>query len=144
MLLHLIKHQLTNIDKIYLYLWDPLESLYKLLINSWEKIGIKTLQNSKASIHCSQTIDDVYENSEDHNSTNKNRVLIVFDDMITDMEATKQLHAIVTELFLIRERKLDISLAFISQSYFKMLNTIKLNATHYFIMKLPNKRELNK
>ena len=60
------------------------------------------------------------------------------------MEATKQLHAIVTELFLIRERKLNISLAFISQSYFKMLKTIKLNATHYFIMKLPNKRELNK
>ena len=61
--------------------------------------------------------------------------------MIADMESNKKLSPIVTELFL-RGRKLNISLVFISQSYFKVPKTIRLNATHYFIMKIPNKREL--
>ena len=68
-------------------------------------------------------------------------MLIVFDDMITDMESNKKLSPIVTELFL-RQRKLNISLVFLLQSYFKVPKTIRLNATHYFIMKTPNKREL--
>ena len=66
-------------------------------------------------------------------------VLIVFDDMIADMESSEKLSPIVTELFL-RGRKLNISLIFIPQSYFKVPKTIRLNATHYFIMKIPNKR----
>ena len=57
------------------------------------------------------------------------------------MEANEKLSPIVTELFL-RERKLNILLVFISQSYFKVPKTVRLNATHYFIMKIPNKREL--
>ena len=57
------------------------------------------------------------------------------------MESSKKLSYIVTELFL-RERKLNISLLFIPQSYFKVPKTISVNATHYFIMKIPNKREL--
>ena len=57
------------------------------------------------------------------------------------MESNNNLSPIVTELFL-RGRKLNISLAFISQSYFKVPKTIRLNATHYFIMKIANKREL--
>ena len=58
------------------------------------------------------------------------------------MEAKKKFGPIVTELFL-RGRKLNISLVFISQSYFHIIQpkTIRLNATHYFIMKMPNKRE---
>ena len=48
---------------------------------------------------------------------------------------------IVTELF-IRERKLNISLVFITQSYFDVAKSIRLNSTHYFVMKIPNKREL--
>ena len=65
----------------------------------------------------------------------------MFDDMIADMESNKKLSLIVTELFL-RGRKLNISLVFISQSYFKVPKTIRLNATHYFIMKIPNKIDL--
>ena len=65
----------------------------------------------------------------------------MFDNMIADMESNKKLSPKVTELFL-RGRKLNISLVFISQSYFKVPKTIRLNATHYFIMKIPNKREL--
>ena len=61
-LLNLIKHQQPDIDKIYLYLKDPFESKYQLLINGWEKVGIKTLKNPKAFTDYSQTTDDVYEN----------------------------------------------------------------------------------
>ena len=76
-----------------------------------------------------------------YNPTKKRGVLIVFDDMIADMEANKNLSPIVTEFFL-RERKLHISRVFIWQSYFKLPKTISLNVTHYLIMKIPNKREL--
>ena len=65
----------------------------------------------------------------------------MFDDMIADMESNKKLSPIVTELFL-RGKKLNISLVFISQSYFKVPKHIRLNVMHYFIMKIPNKREL--
>ena len=68
-------------------------------------------------------------------------MLIVFDDMIADMECNRKLNPIVTELFL-RGRKLNISLVFISQSYFKVPKTIRLNATHYFIIKTANLIEL--
>ena len=67
-------------------------------------------------------------------------MLIVFDDKIADIESNEKLSPIVTELFL-RGRKLNISLVFISQSYFKVPKTIRINARHYFIMKIPNKRE---
>ena len=112
-----------------------------MLVNGREKIGIETLKNPKAFIDYSQTTDDVCENLEDHNQTKKRRVLMVFNEMIADMESNKKLSPIVVEL-LLRGRKLNISLVFISQSYFKVPNTIRLNATHYFIMKIPNEREL--
>ena len=93
-------------------------------------------------IHLNQsTNDDDYEKLEDYNPTKKRKKLTVFDDMIADIKSNKKLSLIVTELFL-REKKLNITLVFISQSYFKVPKTIKLNATHCFIMKIPNKREL--
>ena len=138
-LLILIKQQGLDIDKIYLYIKDPLQSK-QLLINGREKVGIESLKNPKAFTDYSQTIEDVYENLEDYNPTKKRRVLAVFDDMIADIDSNKKLSPVVTELFL-RGGKLNISLAFISQSYFKVPKTIKLNATH-FIMKIPNEREL--
>ena len=70
-----------------------------------------------------------------------NKILIVFDDMIADMIHNKKLNSIVTELF-IRGRKLNISLVFITQSYFKVPKDVILNTTHFFISKIPNKREL--
>ena len=78
-------------------------------------------------INYSQTMDDFYENLEDYNPTKKSKVLIVFDDMIPVMEANKKLSLIVTELFL-RGKKLNISLVFVSKSYFKSPETIKLNS----------------
>ena len=114
-------------------------SWFELLLKSrflqWrEKLEIKALQNSKAFIDYSQSIDDVYKNLEDYNLTKKRWVLIEFDDMIADIESNKMLSTIVTEIV--------FSLVFISQSYFKVPKTIRLNGTRYFIMKIPNKREL--
>ena len=84
---------------------------------------------------------DVYKNIDDYNPDKENKTLIVFDDMIADMIHNKKLNSIVTELF-IRGRKLNISLVFITQSYFKVPKDVRLNTSHFFIAKIPNKREL--
>ena len=73
----------------------------------------------------------------------KNKLVIVFDDMVTDLINNKKPYAVLTELF-ISGRKVSTSLAFITQSYFKVSKNVKLNCTHLFIMKIPNKRELSK
>ena len=69
------------------------------------------------------------------------KILTVFHNMIADMLSNKKLNPVVIELF-IRGKKLNISLVFIKQSYFTVSKNIRLNSTHYFIMKIPNKREL--
>ena len=84
---------------------------------------------------------DVYKNIDNYNPDKENKILIVFDDMIADMIHNKKLNSIVTELF-IRGRKLNISLVFITQSYFKVPKDVRLNSTHFFILKIPNKGEL--
>ena len=89
----------------------------------------------------SNDMHDVYKNIEDYNPGKNRKVLIVFDDMIADMINSKKLDSIVTE-FVIRGRKLNISIVFITQSYFKVPKDVRLNSTHFFIMKIPNKREL--
>ena len=82
---------------------------------------------------------NVYKNIDECNVDKENKILIVFDDMIADMIKNKQLNSIVTELF-IRGRKLNISFVFITQSYFKVPKDVRLNTTHFFITKIPNKR----
>ena len=138
-LLNLKRHQRPDIGKIYLCIKDPFESKNQLLINGRTKVVTKILKYLKAFINYSQKIDEVYENLEDHNRTRKRRVLIVFDDVIADMESNKKLSPIVNELFL-RLRKLNISLSFISKSYFKVPKTVRVNATHYVIIKIPNEK----
>ena len=68
-------------------------------------------------------------------------MLIVFDDMITDMKANKKLKQIVADLFM-RGRKRNILLVFVSQYYFKVPNDTRLKVTQDFITKTPNKREI--
>ena len=87
----------------------------------------------------SNDMQDVYKNIEDYNLIKKRKVLIVFDDMIADMINNNKLNPIVTELF-IRGRKLILTRG--TQSYFKVPKDVRLNSTHFFIMKIPNKREL--
>ena len=69
------------------------------------------------------------------------KVLIIFDDMIADIMTNKKFQTIIKELF-IRCRKLNISLVFITQSYFSVPKDVRLNTTHYFIMKINNRIEL--
>ena len=84
---------------------------------------------------------DVYENIDDYNSNRKRKILIVFDDMISDIMINKTFQAITKELF-IRCRKLNISLVLITQSYFSAPKDVRLNLTHYLIMKTNNRKEL--
>ena len=86
-------------------------------------------------------MDDVYENIHDYNLSSKRKILIVFDDMITDIMTNIKFQATIEELFY-RCRKLNISLVFITQSYFSVPKDVRLNSTHYLIMKINNKREL--
>ena len=139
-LLNLINHK-PDIDKIYLYPKDPYEAKYQLLINKRESTGLKYLNYSKAFIEYSNDMDDIYENIEEYNPNKKQEIFIVFDDMIDDMLSNEKLNPIVTELF-ITGRKLNVSLVFITQSYFAVPQNIRLNSTQYFGMKIPIKREL--
>ena len=139
-LLNLINEQ-NDIEKIYLYARDLNEPKYKILIKNRKDAGIKYLNDPNAFIESSNTMDDVYENIHDYNSNRKIKILIVFDDMIADIMTNKKFQSIIKELF-IRCRKLNISLIFITQPYFSVPKDVRLNSTHYLIMKINNKREL--
>ena len=86
-------------------------------------------------------MEDVYKNIANYNPGKKRKILIVFDDMIADMINNKKLNPVIAELF-IRGRKRNISIVFITQSYFKAPKDVRLNFTHFFITRIPNKREL--
>ena len=142
-LLNLIKEQDSDnlIDKIYLYAKYLNKPQYQFLINKREDVGIKHLNDSKAFIEYSTQMDDVYNNINDYNLNRKRRILTVFDDMIEDIMINKTFQAIIKELF-IRCRKLNISLVFVTQSYFSVPKEVRLNSTHYLRIKIHNKREL--
>ena len=118
-----------------MYAKDLSEPKHKLLIKKCEDTGIKYLNDSSAFIEHSSTMDDVYEDINEYNPARKRKVLIVLD-MIADIIKAK-----VKELF-IRCKKLNISLAFITKSYFSVPKEDRLNSTHYLIMKIHRKREL--
>ena len=140
LVLNLIENQ-PDIDKTYLYAKDAYEAKYQYLINKRECVGINHFNDSKAFIEYSNDMHDGYKNIDDYNSDKENKILIVFDDMIADMIHNEKLTSIVTELY-IRGRKLNISLVFITQSHFKVPKNVRLNTSHFFMSKIPNKREL--
>ena len=86
---------------------------------------------------------DVYKNIDKYNINKEREILIVFDDMIVDIIKNKKLNSIVTELF-IRGRKLNISVVFITQSYFKVPKDVRLNTTCFFISKIQIKENFNR
>ena len=139
-LLNLIENQ-PDIDKICLYAKDPYEAKYQYLINKKKGVDIDHFNNPKAFIEYLNDMIDVYENINYYNPNKENKILLVFDDMIADIVHNKKLNSIVTKLF-IRGRKLNISLFFITQSYFKVQKNVWLNTTYFFISKILNKREL--
>ena len=91
-----------------MYANDLSEPKYEFLIKNHKNAGTKHLNDSKAFIECSNTMDDAYENSNDYNPSRKRNVLIIFDDMIAGIMSNKKFQAIIKELF-IRCRKLNIS-----------------------------------
>ena len=111
-----------------------------MLINKRKSTGLKQFNDSKAFTEYSNDMDDIYKSIEEYNLIKKRKILIVFDDVIADMLGNTKLNPIVTELF-IGGRNLNISLVFITQSYFSVPKNIRLNSTHYFITKIQNKRE---
>ena len=134
----LINHE-PDIDKIFLFAKDPNEAKYQLLINKRESTGLKYLNDPNTFIEYSNKM-DIYKNTEEPNLNKKRKILIAFD-MIADMLSNRKLSSTVTGLF-IRGIKLNILLTFITEYYFAVPKNIRLNSTHYFIMKIPNKREL--
>ena len=142
-LLNLIQKQNNNnpIDKIYSYAKDLSEPKYQFLIEKRENAGIKNYNDPTAFIESLNTMDDVFSNTDDYNPKRKRNILIVFDDMIADIMSNKKFQAIIKELF-IRCRKLNISLVFITQSYFSVRNEARLNSKHYLIMKINNRKDL--
>ena len=126
-----------------MYAKDLGEPKYKFLIKNREYAGRKHFSDPNAFIECSDTMDDVYENIDDYNPNRQRKILIVFDDMIADIMSNKKFQAIIKKLF-IRCRKLNISLVFITQSYFSLPKNVRLNSTHYLIMKINNEKGLQK
>ena len=139
-LLHLINN-LHPIDKIYLYAKDLAELKYEYLINRREQAGIKKLNDPHAFIEYSDNMNDAYANISNYNKKRESKVLIVFDDMIADIEFNKNFKKINKELFY-RVTKMNISIVFITQCYFRAFKDARLNSTHYILMKIGNKKEL--
>ena len=106
------------IDKIYLYAKDLEEPKYKLLIDKREKAGINFNNDSNAFIEYSNSMDDILSNTEDYNKKRKRKILI-FDNMISHVMSHRRAQQILKDLF-IRCRKLNISLCFLTQSYFSV------------------------
>ena len=86
-------------------------------------------------------MDFVYKNIDDYNPNRRRKILIVFDDMIADIMTNREFQPILKELFT-RCRKINISLVFITQFYFSVPKDVRLNSTHYFIIKINNKSQL--
>ena len=141
-LLHLI-NDLHPIDKIYLHAKDIDEKKYQFLINKREQAGIKNLNDPHAFIEYSNDMDDVINDINNHNKNRDKKVIIVFDDMIANIEYNKKFKRIIKELFY-GARKINVSIVFITQSYFRALKDARFNSTHYIIMKIGNKRELKR
>ena len=139
-LLHLINN-LHPIDKIYLYAKDLSEPKYEFLINKREQAGIKKLNDPHALIEYSNDMNDVLDDINNYNKNRDKKILIVFDDMIADIMSSKKFKAMIKEIF-IRCRKLNISIVFITQSYFRTPADARLNSTHYVIMKIQSRKEL--
>ena len=125
---------------MYLYAKASYEAKYKFLIDKQESTCLQHLNVSKAFIKYWNDMGGIYKTIEEYNPNKKRKLLTVFDDIVADMLSNEKLNTIVTEFF-IRGRKLNIPLAFITLSYFAVPKNIRLNSTHYFIMKILNKRE---
>ena len=139
-LLHLID-KFHPIDKIYLYVKDTDEGKYQYLINKREQAGVKNLNDPHAFIEHPSDMNHVLEDINNYNKKRDKKVFIIFVDIIADIMRSEKFKAIVKGLF-IRCRKLNVSIVFITQSYFRTPKDARLNSTHYMLIKIGNKKEL--
>ena len=126
--------------KIYLCSKDLSKSKHEPLIKKREDVETNHYNDPNAFTECLNRMDDVYQNIDDDNPGRKRKMLIKFDDMIADIMSDKKFQAI-KKLF-IRCKKLNISLVFITQSYFSVPKDVRLNSAHYLIMKINNRKWL--
>ena len=126
-----------------MYSKDPYEAKYQFLINKREGTGLKLFKDTKSFIEYSNDMQVVYKNVQKYNIGKKRKILIVFDDMIVDMINNEKLNPIVTELF-IRGRKLNISIVFFTQSYFKTPKFFRLNSIQFLSSKFQIKKNFSK
>ena len=124
-LLNSIQRDNNIVDKIYLYAKDLEEPKYKLLIDKREKAGINFNNGANAFIEYSNSMDDTLSDIEDYSKKRKRKILIIFD-MISHVMSDKKAQQILKDLF-IRCRKLNISLCFLTQSYFSVPKDVRLN-----------------
>ena len=104
------------------------------VIKKHEKVGLKHCKDPEASMeYLNSSIDE-------HNPVKKQKVLIVFVDRIVDTISNEKPHSVVTDIF-VRGRELNISLVYITQSFFRLPKYVRLNVAHFFIMKILNKQE---
>ena len=122
-----------------MYAKDFCEPKFEFLIKKGEDVGTNHFNDPNAFIECSNRMDDVYPNIDDYNLSRK-KILIVFNDRIADIMTNKKFQTIIKEPF-IRCRKVIISLVFITQSYFSVPKDVRLNSTHYLIMRINNRKE---
>ena len=139
-LFNLISKQ-PDIEKICLYSNNPYEANNQLLNNKRESTGLKDFNDFKAFIEYLNNMNNIYKKIEENNPNKKHKIFIALYDMIVDTHSNRKSNRIVTKLF-IRGRKLNVPLVFIMQSYFMVLKDVRHNTTHYFKIKIPNKREL--
>ena len=138
---NLISHQ-QDIDRTYFFSEDLCEPKHQLSIKKLKNPRIKYCNYPKDFIEYSNTMDDVYNNINNYSPKRNRKTLIVFDGMTASMSNNKKIQSIVEEL-LTRCRKLNISLAFVTQSYLLVPKEVILNSTYYRIMKIYNE-ELQK
>ena len=85
-----------------------------------------------AFIEYSNSMDNILSNDKDYNKKRKRKIIIIFDDMISHVMSDKKAQQILKDLF-IRCRKLNISLCFLTQSYFSVPKDVRLNCSHYIL-----------
>ena len=130
-----IEHS-NSVDDIFPQIED-----YNNRITKIEPYIINLNNDPNAFIEHSNSVDDIFPQIEDYNKKRKRKILIIFDDMISHIMSDKKAQQILKDLF-IRCRKLNISLCFLTQSYFSGPKDVRLNCTHYILFKLNNRTEL--
>lgn len=122
---------------MYLYVKDSHEPKYQYLIDKRQKVDQKYVDDPSAFIEYNSDINSIYQDFDQYNPDKTRKIVIVFDNMI----AKKTLPSQVTELS-IRCCNMNIYLAFLRQSYFKIPKDIQINCTHYCLMKIGNRTEI--